>query len=288
MIFLSKLKKFFYQKEIEFISRFDSYKKALDEIKGEKIISIDTEFDWRDTYFPNLSLIQIGISSKVYIIDFLNLENINELKEILNNPISIKIFHSLRGDISVMSLSNQIRVENVVDTQIAEDFLTESKNTQIAYKDLVKKYLNVNIDKTETNSNWLKRPLSKNQISYAADDVLFLEKILLKQIKLLKRKNLYDAFIEKCKKEKALAETDFTTLRLRRFLKKNKNISNIEKKIFIWREEKAKLQNVPPNKIFKERNFKLLKKILLEKKFNECQWIIPDSEDRKSFLSEFK
>ena len=64
-------------------------------------------------------------------------------------------------------------------------------------------------------------------------------------------------------------------------------MSDFEKKIFTWREEEASLRNIPPNKIFKDKNLKKLKEIVKNNNFRECDWIIQDPSSRKKFLEDF-
>ena len=75
--------------------------------------------------------------------------------------------------------------------------------------------------------------------------------------------------------------------RLKRFLKKNKNISKEEVKIFNWRENEAEKLNVPPNHIVEDRDIKRLKKTLVSKKYDEFRWIIKKESSRKGFMENF-
>ena len=112
---------------------------------------------------------------------------------------------------------------NVFDTQIAESILDKNFSAQIGYKDLVNKYFLISISKDETNSDWSKRPLKKNQIEYAANDVRYLIRIMKSQTIKLKKMGLMEEFDNLCSKEKILAKKDFSISRLKRLKKKNKN-----------------------------------------------------------------
>ena len=84
------------------------------------MIAVDTEFIWRNTYFPSLSLIQISTHNKIFIFDMYQNNNLIELKKIFESNEIKKIFHSLRSDISVLKSALNVKVLNVFDTQIAE------------------------------------------------------------------------------------------------------------------------------------------------------------------------
>ena len=145
-------------------------------LQEEKYIGLDTEFNWRNTYFPELSLLQISTSNNILLIDCLKCKKLGFLKKILGDEKKIIIMHSARSDTTVLNTNLKIKFINCFDIQIAEKFINggEIKN----YGFIVAKYFGCKLDKSETNSNWLKRPFTRSQISYAANDVKFLINIL--------------------------------------------------------------------------------------------------------------
>ena len=138
------------------------------------------------------------------------------------------------------------------DVQMAEKFLSEGDLK--SYAKIVLKYFGLKIDKSQTNSNWLKRPFSNNQLSYAANDVRFLIEIYKKQIKVLKKRNLAEKILEFSKKESSLGNEELFVSRLRKL----KSSEKLAKDLFLWRENKAIENNIPPSFIFKDKFFKKL------------------------------
>ena len=67
--FISFLKVFFDKKEIIYINNDVLFSEAINEIKKDHLIAVDTEFIWRNTYLPSLSLIQISNQNKIFIFD---------------------------------------------------------------------------------------------------------------------------------------------------------------------------------------------------------------------------
>ena len=61
---------------------------------------------------------------------------------------------------------------NLFDTQLAEAFL--NGDYSIGYQRLVEKKIGITVDKGETRSNWIRRPLTDSQLKYAVSDVDFL------------------------------------------------------------------------------------------------------------------
>ena len=78
-------------------------------------------------------------------------------------------------------------MQNIFDTQIADSFL--NGEFSISYQGLVEKVLGIKVDKGETRSNWLRRPLRDSQLNYAASDVEFLIELFKNQKKSLTEEN---------------------------------------------------------------------------------------------------
>lgn len=277
---------FFVSKKTFFIKDQKSFENILKDIKSQKILGLDTEFIWRNTYYPKLSLIQISTLNKIYIIDCIRID-VSEVGKILTDKNILKIFHAIRGDSSVLYNCLGIKTNNIFDTQLAEEILTKNDGNQISYKKLVKKYCFKNISKSETNSDWYKRPLREKQLVYAAEDVRYLHTIMKIQHHKLKRSRSLEKFKMKCDREKNLGEENFSESRLRRFRKKNKNISKVDIEVFSWRENQAKKLDVPPSHILKDRDLKKIKRILDNRNFEEFRWIIKKDSSRDDFIKCF-
>ncbi len=252
------LKKFgFYltnKKTIYLIDSDNDINFLISSLENEEILGIDTEFDWRTTYFPTLSLLQIATKGKIFLIDCLQCKNLKNLKNIIEDQDRLIIFHSARSDATVLFTNLHIKVKNVFDIQIAEKIIHggDIKN----YASIVKTYLNISLNKSETNSNWLKRPFTKSQIDYAANDVRFLIKIYNKQKRILEKKNAYFTVKDLTKREVSSWSQKLYIPRVRKFKSQNK----IEKDLFMWRENMAMERNVPPSYIFKDKYFKKILK----------------------------
>ncbi|WP_319557773.1 ribonuclease D [Thiomicrorhabdus sp.] len=142
-------------------------------------IAVDTEFVRVDTYYPQLSLIQIEDNQgKAVLIDPLAIQedekdaSMDVLNRIWQAEHILKIFHSARQDLEVLFQRFGCLPEPMFDTQIAAIFL---KQGEIAgYARLLEGLLNIQISKSETRTDWHARPLSDAQIEYALDDVRYL------------------------------------------------------------------------------------------------------------------
>ena len=269
------------KKEIFFIESEDDKEFIIDSLVNEKLIGIDTEFNWRKTYFHELSLLQISTESKILLIDFLKFKKLKFLKEILENKDKLIIMHSSRSDATVLNTNLKIQLKNTFDIQIAEKLISQGdiKN----YGLIVLDYFGFKLAKSETNSNWLKRPLTKNQLEYAAEDVNYLIPIYKKQLKKLKKINRKKETLKISQKEVELGNQELHVSRL----KKLKKASKEEKAIFLWREKQASLKNLPPSFIFENRSLKEITKAAVNKK-DQSNRIIKLFKDNSSANDFFK
>ncbi len=225
-------------------------------LKNENIFCIDTEFDWRTTYFPKLSILQLGFSKNLFIFDCLSFNPSEFLKSYIEDNSYLKILHSVRSDATVIKNCLGLNLNNVFDIQIAEKEISNGgiKN----YASIVGNYFAVNLDKTQTNSNWLKRPLTSEQLKYAYEDIDFLIEIYLAQKKILLKQNILNKVSHLSQEE---AELGNENLKINRLNKRKNKMKKIEKEVFLWRENFAIQRNVPPNYIIKENKISYLCKL---------------------------
>ena len=149
---------------------------SLKSFKGD--ITIDTETLGLNIKRDRLCLIQLRNESnkKVYLIKFdkdISPANSKNIKSLLEDKSLTKIFHYARFDMAVLKENLNINVRNVFCTKIASK-LTRTYSSRHGLKDLVKEILNVELDKTEQTSDWSQKKLTKQQIQYAMNDVIYL------------------------------------------------------------------------------------------------------------------
>jgi len=209
--------------------------------------AIDTEFMRTNTFYAELSLIQIySEQGDAAIIDPIAIKDLTPLWSLLSNPNILKVFHSARQDIEILyQVAGQMPV-SIFDTQVAGLFLGHGDLAGLAR--VLKAELNIDIPKDQSRTNWNQRPLTAKQLDYAINDVKFLaplyEKIMSKltapQLEALKEdfngflnEDLYDGnplkTTERIKKASQLAP-------------KNRAISDA---LALWREDYAIKKNKP-------------------------------------------
>ncbi len=153
--------------------------KLLKSFKGD--ISIDTETLGLNIKRDRLCLIQLKneTDQNIYLIKFdegLSPKLSKNIKTLLENKSLTKIFHYGRFDMAVLKQNLKINVKNIFCTKVASK-LTRTYSSKHGLKDLVSEILDIHLDKTEQSSDWSKKKLTKKQIEYAMNDVLYLSEI---------------------------------------------------------------------------------------------------------------
>lgn len=161
---------------------------ALARLAQSPFVAIDTEFLRERTYYPKFCLLQIAHDDYCALIDVLALPSLAPLLSFLNDRNRLKILHAAHQDLEVLALANGAVIENAkaengpirsvpiagpfFDTQVAAAFL--DMPASIGYADLVQRRLNLTLEKGQSRTDWSQRPLSPEQLSYAAADVTYL------------------------------------------------------------------------------------------------------------------
>lgn len=141
-------------------------------IEGAEVLAIDTEFMRRRTLYPEIALLQIFDGQHLGLIDPLSDLNLNNLWAMLKKPEVLKVLHSPSEDIEVFQKYAGFVPAPLFDTQFALQLL--GSGNCVGFAAMVKDRLGIEIDKSESRTNWLQRPLRESQLAYAAADVSFL------------------------------------------------------------------------------------------------------------------
>jgi ribonuclease D len=141
----------------------------VDHVANSPWVAMDTEFMREKTYFPQLCLVQIATPDHIACIDPIALPDLGPLAGLLHDPSVLKVFHSASQDLEVLYLVTGRVPAPVFDTQVAASLL--GYGDQVGYGNLVQTVLQLELDKTQSRTDWLRRPLKSEQLSYAQDDV---------------------------------------------------------------------------------------------------------------------
>ncbi|MEE2754165.1 MAG: HRDC domain-containing protein [Candidatus Latescibacterota bacterium] len=172
------------------IESIDELSTVCREAEDAGLVGLDTEFVWERTYYPQLGVVQLSIDQdRCYLVDTVALDGFEPLGVIRGNDQVVKILHDAPQDLTILKRLTGVSPRNVFDTRVAAGFL--GYRASLSLQDLTKYLLNLLLDKTETRTDWLKRPLSDKQLEYALDDVRWLPAIREKMLERANRNGRY-------------------------------------------------------------------------------------------------
>ena len=137
-------------------------------------VAIDTEFLRERTFHPRLCLVQVATEDECAVIDPIVIEDLAPLAALMADSSTLKVFHACSQDMEVLDHALGAVPAPIFDTQVAAAFLGE--RMQVSYNGLVHAFCGVTLPKTESLTDWSRRPLTLEQVEYAVDDVRWLIK----------------------------------------------------------------------------------------------------------------
>lgn len=136
------------------------------------VVAVDTEFLREKTYNARLCLVQLGIGEHQYCIDVLAIDDLSSIISLLADERVLKLFHAARQDMEVIYQTLGVLPKPIFDTQLAAAFC--GADMQLGYGSLVADRTGVELPKTQSRTDWTRRPLSAEQVKYAGEDVAYL------------------------------------------------------------------------------------------------------------------
>ncbi len=230
-----------------------------DYAKGFPYITIDTEFIREKTYYAKLCLVQLALpgnsKKNAVLVDPLIDEEFSfkPLFELFTNINITKVFHAGRQDLEIFFNMGKIIPKPLFDTQVAA--MVCGFGEQASYEILVKKILNINIDKTSRFSDWSRRPLTNSQENYALTDVTYLRGVY----EYLNKKLLSNNRTSWISQEMDILTTKNTYVTNPRDIWKKVKVRNkspkflsLIRELAAYRDIYAKRNNIPRTRVFKD------------------------------------
>ncbi len=228
------------------------------QLRSSPRLALDTEFVGEDSFIPKLELIQVATSEIAAVIDFPAVQTNGSLApfwELICDPKVEKVVHAGRQDLDLFALHAGEIPKPFFDTQIAAAML--GFGAQVAYANLVQRIHGTKLAKAHTFTNWSARPLSSEQIAYAAEDVQFLLPIhthLQKRLHALGRSEwVREEFsrLETVVGEKSKEPLD-RYQRIRGWDSLKPKQATVLRDLAAWRETEARRRNVPRGRVLRD------------------------------------
>jgi ribonuclease D len=210
--------------------------------------ALDTEFVGERTYVPALELIQVATADEVALIDCRAVPSLAPFFELLVEPKVEKVLHAGQQDLDLFHSLTGAAPTPVFDTQVAAALA--GFGAQVGYAQLVERLLGVTVDKSETLTDWSRRPLTKAQLAYAVDDVRYLLPACDALRAQLEKLGRWEWAIEECRRlERSVRSIpmapDDAWLRVRGRGSLRARGLVVLRALAAWREETASSRNKP-------------------------------------------
>ncbi|MBL4854971.1 MAG: ribonuclease D [Robiginitomaculum sp.] len=239
---------------MKIITTTDSLAKFCKKAKSAPFIALDTEFMRERTFYSQLCLIQMATPDDEAILDPMAAGiDLSPILSILADDRIEKVMHAARQDMEIFyKLLGKVPTP-LFDTQIAAMALGFGEN--VGYLALVKGRLAINLDKGARFTDWSRRPLSENQLSYALGDVTHLRDLYPGMVRELNAKGRMDWVREEMSGQMDSQLYDFEPERAWKRLKPRmfrQDYLAAMKAAAAWREREAQQKDVPRNRILKD------------------------------------
>ncbi|WP_376707890.1 ribonuclease D [Parashewanella spongiae] len=154
------------------ITKQNQLDEFVESCKNCKVLALDTEFVRTRSYYAKLGLIQVFDGNTLALIDPITELNLTDFWSLLVDESIIKLLHSASEDLEIFAHYGKVQPVPYFDSQIAASLIGMGHG--LGYAKLIETCLGITLDKGESRTDWIKRPLSDKQLHYAANDVFYL------------------------------------------------------------------------------------------------------------------
>lgn len=237
----------------EAIHSADQLAAFIDAISDEPVIGFDTEFVSEDRYRPELCLIQVAAGDALAVIDPYDVGDTTPFWELISTPGRVVLAHAAREEARFCYRYTGRKIAGLFDLQLAAGFV--GLEYPISLGNLVNRLLRKTLPKGETRTNWRKRPLSESQIEYALRDVTELAAMYEILRRKIERRNRAEWLAEETEASQQSMIDAEEAERWRRVSGSSglpPRQLEIVRRLWLWREQRAKETDQPPRRILRD------------------------------------
>lgn len=238
----------------QLIENQNALNELCEQLSKASLLAIDTEFVRTRTLYAKLGLLQVSDGNVVALIDPLAVPDLLPFWQLLADKNITKVLHAGSEDLEVFLTSGNCKPANLIDSQIMMSFL--GHGLSMGYAAMVKHFLDIDLDKSESRTDWTKRPLTPKQITYAGADVEYLIALYPKLFEELTQAGYVDIAQQETQ---SLIEKKFTPiddsqlyLNIKMNWRLNAKQLNSLKYLCQWRYQQAKNRDLPLGFVVKE------------------------------------
>ena len=243
--------------QYQLIEDQQSLDKLCELLSCASVLAIDTEFVRTRTLYAKLGLLQVFDGKNLALIDPLAIDDLTPFWQLLTDANITKVLHACSEDLEVFLTAGQCQPVNLIDSQIMMSFL--GHGLSLGYAAMVEHFTGIELDKSESRTDWTKRPLTEKQLNYASADVDHLFAIYPKLLAEIEAVDSVDCLSFVKQETQSMIDKKFTAIdenELYRNIKMNWRLNskqlNSLKYLACWRFQQAQKRDLPIGFIAKD------------------------------------
>ncbi|MDX8396410.1 MAG: ribonuclease D [Mariprofundaceae bacterium] len=242
---------------------------ACQKLQQASVLCVDTEFHRENTYYAQFALLQISSREHCFIIDPIAIDDLTPIWDVLCDENILKVFHACRQDVEIIFKETGKLPLPIFDTQVAAALL--GYGLQVGFGNLVQRISKTVLPKQESFSDWISRPLTREQLNYAADDVIYLMPVYQHLQERLEARGRTEWLAEE---QADISNVDIYETQPNEAFWRVKGVNKLKsrqlavlRELASWREKEAKRKDIPRRRILADDPLiELAKKINLDLK----------------------
>ncbi len=231
------------------------FAELVDELAAADAYGLDAEFHGETSYYPRLAVLQVATPTRAAVVDA-TLVDVSPLRPVLEGP-ALMVAHAGEQDLQVLLRATGAIPARMLDTQIAAGFLGFGSPSLAK---LVSDLLGVRLEKGARMSDWFKRPLTPEQITYAAADVLHLLDLRRMLEERLEAGGRLEWALEECERHRRVRQPDVNAVwwRVKGFRQLRGKSRGVAQELAAWRERAAMAADKPARRVLADEALMLL------------------------------
>lgn len=240
----------------QLITTNDALEQVCLQARTHSHIALDTEFVRTRTYYPQLGLIQLFDGETLTLIDPLPITAWQPFIDLLTNPDVVKFLHAGSEDLEVFLNAFAVMPVPLIDTQILAAF--SGRPLSCGFARLVQETTGVELDKSESRTDWIARPLSEKQCVYAAADVWYLLPLATQLMHETEQAGWMDAALDEClslcRRRAEVLQPEQAYLEITNAFQLHPRQLACLQKLASWRLTQARQRDLAVNFVVREEN----------------------------------